>query len=192
MTLKTDWKASRRTAVMTIIIIVLAAGLAYALLQSRATVTGNTISTANPDLLVSADGINYSHSMPGFSFNGLVPGGYPAPAGGYYPVFLKNSGNTRLDLSLALDDAPSNPNSADLSKLSFDLTDASGQTAKQDFVLQSLTSGGQPIEGYLDPGDTREYKLQAVAAADAEPGKTISSIDLAFVGTAHDPNDPNR
>ncbi len=192
MYLKTHWKASRRTTVIAAIIVVLVAGLAYALLQSRVTVTGNTISTASPDLLVSADGINYSHSMPGFSFSGLIPGGYPAPSGGYYPVFLKNTGNTGLDLSVVLDGTPTNPGSANLSKFSFNFTDVADPDNKQDFVLQSLIGGGQPIGGYLEPGDSREYRFQVSAAADAEPGKTISNIDLAFVGTVHDSNDPNR
>jgi hypothetical protein len=187
----TRFKVRKHIIGIAAVIIIAAGGLAFALLQSRSVITGNTISTASANLLVSADGTHYSQTIPGFSFDGIIPGGYAAPAGGY-PIYLKNTGTTPLDLSLAVEDAPSNPDSADLNDINFGLTDVSGNTAPRGFILQLLMNGGLPIEGELAPGATRQYKLQALAAHEAALGTTISNIDLAFVGTAHDPNDPSH
>lgn len=181
----------KRTIIMAVIVISLAAGVAFAIMQSRSVITGNTISTASANLLVSSNGVNYGQTMPGFSFENIIPGGWPAPVGGY-SVYLKNTGNTDLDLGLVLDNPPSNPGSADLSKINVGLTDVSGSTAPRGFILESLLNGSQPIEGDLAPGATRHYKLQALAADDATPGTVIGNIDLAFVGTARDPNEPSQ
>lgn len=170
-------------------VMIIAGGVAYAMLQNSGTITGNTISTADASLLVSTDGVDYGQSAPGFSFDGIVPGGYAAPYGGYR-IYLKNAGDTDLDLDLSLDGAPSNPDSADLSKINVGLTDVSGDTPPRGFILDSLIGGSQPIEGELAPGAVRQYRLQALAADDAAPGTTISDIDLVFTGTALDPNAP--
>jgi len=87
---------------------------------------------------------------------------------------------------------PSNPGSADLTKINVALTHASGNTIPRGFILQSLANDGQPIEGELAPGATRHYKIQALAADDAQTGVTIGNIDLAFVGIPRDPNDPSQ
>jgi hypothetical protein len=181
-------KSFKKTALITAILVSLAVCVALALFQTRSVLTGNTISTTSADLLISTDGIHYGHTIPGFNFENIAPGGYPVPADGY-PVYLKNAGNTVLDLALSMDAAPSNPGSADLSKLNVALTDASGSTIPRGFILQSLIGGTQPIEGELTPGSTRQYKLQALAAEDAAQGKTVGNIDLAFVGIARDPNE---
>lgn len=185
-----QFKSFKRAVIIMIILICLAACAAFAMLQGRGVLTGNSISTASANLLLSTDGVNYSQAVPGFSFENIVPGGWPAPAGGY-SVYLKNTGSTDLDLKLSLDDTPSNPGSADLNKINVALTDADGGIAPRGFILQSLLGSGQPVEGDLAPGATRHYKLQALAADDAEPGITVGNINLAFIGVPRDPNESN-
>lgn len=185
------FKSLKRTIIIAVIVISLAAGVAFALLQSRSLLTGNTISTASANLLISTDGINYGQTVAGFNFANIIPGGYPAPADGYL-VYLKNTGSTDLDLKFSVDNPPSNPGSADLAKINVALTDVSGSTAPRGFTLKSLVDGEMPIEGDLAPGAARQYKLQALAADDAAPGITVSNISLVFGGVARDPNDPGR
>lgn len=187
----TGLKFRKRIGLGAALAMIAVGGVAFALLQTRGSVSGNMISTANADLLVSTDGVNYSHAVSGFSFSNLMPGGYPAPANGY-AVYVKNAGNTDLDLSLGLDNAPTNTGSADLTKLNVNLTDASGLTIPGNFVLGTMVSGDQPVSGDLHPGAVRQYKLQAAAADGATPGATVSNINLSFIGTPRDPNDPNQ
>ena len=183
------FKSLRRTSITAVIVISLAAAVAFALLQGRSVLTGNTISTASANLFVSTDGVNYSQAIPGFSFDNVVPGGWPVPADGY-SIYLKNAGTTVLDLKLSLDSMPSNPSSADLSKITIALTEFGSGIPPRGFILGSLMNGGQPIEGELAPDAVRQYKLQALADDDAQTGAVINDIDLTFTGTPRDPNEP--
>ena len=192
MTLTAKLKSPGRTIAVAIVIVALAAGVAFALLQVWGIIMGNSISTANAGLVVSTDGIHYGPAVTGgLSFSNLIPGGYPAPAGGY-TVYLKNSGHTDLDLSFTLSDPPSDTDPDDLNSLNVLLADVSSSASPSSFSLNSLTGGNkQPMEGDLAPGETREYKLQVQATDDAQPEVTINNVNLAFVGTARDPNKPN-
>lgn len=183
------FKSLKRTILMAVIVISVAVGVTFAILQSRGVLTGNTISTASANLLVSTDGVHYGQAIPGFNFENIIPGGYPTPADGY-PVFIKNTGNTPVELKLTLDGALSNPDSANLNKLHISLVDDNGSIAPRDFILQSLVSTATSIEGDLAPGAVRHYKLQVTADDDADAGKTIGNIDLAFIGLVLDPNGP--
>lgn len=184
---KTLWKKGA----IALLIIGLVTGLAYALMQTQADVSGNTISTGTTNLQISTDGTHYSNSIPGFSFTNMLPGGYPAPAGGY-PIYLKNTGSTDLDLSLSIPGTPSNPSDTNLNKLSFVLTEAGSQTGPSNFLIGGLIGGPASLEGELAPGATREYELQATMRLDADQGITVSGINLTFTGTARDVNDPDQ
>ncbi len=191
MTLTKKLKSPKRTIIAAVIIVALAGGAAYALLQVWGVVMGNTISTASAGLVVSADGVHYGPAVNGgLSFSNLIPGGYPAPADGY-TLYLKNNGHTDLDLSFTLNDPPSDTDPDDLGNLNVLLADASGSTPAKSFTLSSLLNGKQSVEGDLQPGATRLYKIQVQASDDAQPDTTISNVNLAFVGTARDPNAPN-
>lgn len=192
MKLAIHLKSPKRTIITAVIVISLAGGVAFAILQSRSVITGNTISTASADLLLSTDGVHYSYSVPGFNFDNLIPAGWPAPVDGY-SIYLKNAGNTTLDLSLSLDGTPPGVTEADLDQINVGLTDASGTIPPRGAVLGSLLHGSQPIgDSELAPGAVRQYKFQALAADDVRQGMVISNIDLAFIGTARDPNDPSQ
>lgn len=184
---RTLWHKS----VLATIVLSLVAGLAYALLQTQGSVLGSTITTGNADLLISADGVHYGKSIPGFNFTNALPGGYATPAGGY-PIYLKNNGSTALAMDLSINGTPSNPNSADLARINFNLIDAGGQATPQTFALETLIDGQKPLEADLAAGASREYKLQAALLPTADQGAAISGIDLVFTGTARDANDPNQ
>jgi hypothetical protein len=187
---RSSFKSVRLKRAVIIAIIVLAvSGIAYAVLQSRSVITGNTISTGSANLLISTDGVNYSHSIAGFNFDNILPSGYAAPAGGH-SIYVKNTGRLPLSLRLAVDGSPSNPDGADLRQFNFALTDVSGATAPRGFILDLLVHGGLPVEGELAASATRHYQLQALAADDAPADVTISGIDLAFIGEARDPHQP--
>lgn len=189
MNLAVNFRSLKRTILISIIVLGLAGGVAFAILQSRQNLlTGNTISTATANLLISNDGVNYSESVPGFDFSNIIPGDLPVPAEGY-PVYLKNSGSVPLALKLSIANTPSNPGAADLAKINIALTAVAGEAASQGFTLESLVNGGMPVPGgNLARGETRQYKIQALTADDIEPGAIISNIDFAFVGLARDSN----
>ena len=191
MNMALRYKALRHTLLLVVLIVSLAAAVAFALLQTQSVITGNTISTADANLVVSTDGITYDRTVPGFSFTGLVPGGYPAPSDGY-SVYLKNAGDTVLDVNLALDNFPVNPKTADLNKLNITLKDVSAGMPPRSLTVQSLSGDGQLIESELAPGAVKQYKLQAGATNDAMRGATVSNINLAFTGTARDPSAPSQ
>jgi hypothetical protein len=186
MNMAINIKSFRRTAAVSLVVAAVVAGAAYAILQSRGELTGNTISTANEHLLISVDGREYMDSLPGFSFDNLIPGGWPEPVSGY-PVMLRNFGSTPLDLRLALDGAPSNPNNADLNQFSFALMD-NGEGTPRLFTLGSLSGDGQSLNDQIGPGESRQYTLQVQAADGAPQGISISDVNLSFVGTPPDPN----
>lgn len=88
-----------RASVMLGMIGVLTTGVTYAALQSSATLTDNTISTATAGLLVDGpdeDG-EFNESEEGFSFTDLVPGGDWSEA---QEFSLQNDGGTNLKLSV--------------------------------------------------------------------------------------------
>jgi hypothetical protein len=184
-------KSVWRTGAVAAVILGLMASLAYALLQSQASVGSSTITTGSANLLISADGVHYGKSIPGFNFMNGLPGGYASPADGY-PIYLENTGNSDLDMDLSITSTPGNPSSADLSKISFDLTPSKGETDPNSFTVQSLIDGQGHMIGDLTPGATREDELQVAMQADAAPGVTIGNIDLAFTGTARDSNAPSQ
>src|SRR4051812_48323881 len=68
----------------------------FAAIQSTGNaLTGNTIQTATANLQISTNAPSgpWTDNVPGFTFNGLVPGGVPLPTtNGGYAVYLKNNG----------------------------------------------------------------------------------------------------
>lgn len=185
------FKALTRACAVVGLVLTIAGGLTFAALQSQQdTLSGNTIKTANANMLLSVDGANYSNSQPGYDFNNLIPGGAAMPLTGY-SVYLKNTGATALGLKLAISSAPSNPNNVDLSKVNLLLTTVGSGSGTQSFSLASLiaaaASGGLDItSGNLASGMSQQYKLQISMASDSltASSATLGNIDLAFNGLA--------
>jgi len=161
----------------------------FAAMQSTGNaLTGNTIQTATASLQISTTGSYYSDSVPGFSFNNLIPGGAAQPAANNYMAYLKNTGTSSLSLSLAVPTTPTVTGTVDLAKVLVLITPPTvggvpGVT--QSFSLASLIAGKVTIENSLLPvGSVASYHMQVNMAADAVSGNgaTISSLDLVFSG----------
>lgn len=172
---------------------VLAVGsVAFALLQSQATLTGNSISTGTANLLISQNDTNYGQTTSGYAFTGIIPGSQPSQTEHF---MLKNVGDASLSLKLSLASPPSNPDDADLDKVHVILTPYSTTTfmpgTPQTFSLQSLLTAGAPgvAVDYPDPlsaGSKEEFNVQMDMDGDAVNGHSasLSGIDLALTGVA--------
>ncbi len=174
-----------KAAVIVLAIFGLSGGISYASLVSQPALTNNTISTATASLQLSTDSINYSASIPGFSFSGIMPGGEAVPSTGY-TVLLKNTGETSLALKLGVASTLVNSGGFDLSKVHVILTPLSG-ISPQNFILQSLLTadknGGAPVVNpvKLLPGSVSAYKLQVSLDADAVNSESASITNLSFL-----------
>ena len=167
-------------------------GVAFALLMTQATLTGNSISTESANMVISQNDSNYGPSTSGYAFAGIIPGSQASQTEHF---LLKNVGNAPLALKMNLTSAPSNPAGADLAKIHVILTPYSTTTfmpaTPQDFTLQSLLDAGP--EGvavdYPNPlaaSSKEEFNVQMSMDADAVSGTSasLSNIDLGFIGTA--------
>jgi len=189
----TKTNAIKLTGLITALVM-LATGVAYAALQSQQVkLTGNTIQTANANLMISSDGTNFSASQPGYSYSGIVPGGLAVPTGGQ-KVYLKNTGNTAVALKFFVNSTPTNPDIVDLSKVNVIITSTSGG-GSQSFTLQALinsqSTGGSALNTPLSlaAGATTSYSISVSMSADAINGSsgTIGSVDFIFTGIATTP-----
>lgn len=180
-----------KAALIVLSIVAVSGSVSYAALVSQqAKLTGNTVKTATANLQVSNDGVNYSDSLAGYSFTGLIPGGQALPVNGYV-VCVKNTGDSALALKFAISSTPLNPDNVDLTKVHVIVTPTSGGSP-QNYVMQSLitpvSSGGLAI---LTPtallvGESATYHIQISMDIDAlsGPSASISNLDFSFSGTA--------
>lgn len=188
------WKLvplTRAIAVLSAVGVITAAVTFSALQTTGNALTGNTIETATPKLLLSTDGAVFGDSVPGFDFKGVIPGGSAQPSsGGGYLVVLKNVGDSDLKLSVGVPTSPKVTGVTDLSKVNLVITpppyngiNYSPQTIK----LSSLLAGqvSIAIEGTLLKNATVSYRLQVSMDSDAVSGAsaTIGGLDIAFSGT---------
>lgn len=77
-------------------------GVTFAALNSQATLTQSTITSANASLLV-WDGDSFESTAPGFTITGLVPGS----GSGEKPFYLRNNGGVALNVSARIPTLPS-------------------------------------------------------------------------------------
>lgn len=172
-------------------LVMLAGGVAYAALQSQQVkLTGNTIQTASANLMISADGINYNSTQPGYNFSGIVPGGPAVPTGGQ-KVYIKNTGNAAVVLKMFVNSTPTNPDSVDFNKVTIVITPIGGgttQTVSLQTLMSSQSTGGitlsTPIS--LAAGSSAGYSVSISMATDAVNGSsaTIGGVDFVFTGIA--------
>jgi type II secretory pathway pseudopilin PulG len=189
-------KPFKRTAVAMLIILIAAAGVAFAFLQSQAKLTGNSIQTQTAGLLISQNDANYSASASGYSFAGIIPGSQPSQTEHF---MLKNTGSAQMALKLGVAGPFTNPSDVDLSKVHVILTPYSTVTSMpgtpQDFTLQSLVDAGPSgaavnYPGSLSAGSKEEFNLQISMDADAvnASGASLANLDLVFTAIANGPN----
>lgn len=169
-----------------------AGGVAFALLQTQASLTGNSISTESANMLISQNDSNYGHTSAGYSFAGIIPGTQDSQTEHF---FLKNAGSAPLALKLSLTSAPTNAAGVDLSKVHVMLIPYSTTTympgTPQDISLQSLvdaSAGGVAVD-YPNPlaANSKEefnVKVSVDDGAVGNDGASLSNIDLGFIGTA--------
>jgi hypothetical protein len=170
-------------------------GLAFALLQSEAKLTGNTVQTDSAGLLISRDNIIYGGSTNGYAFTHVIPGSQPSQA---ERLFLQNTGSAALDIKLRTTSPPSNPDNIDLSKVKVILTPYDMSTnhpgASQSFSLQELldSSTGVPINSpsALSPQGHERFDIQIAMDGDAVNGSgtALSNLDFTFTGVGSSVN----
>lgn len=174
-------------------LLIVAGGVAFALLQSQAKLTGNAIHTASAGLAISQNDTNYGPYTTGYDFSGIIPGSQASQTEHF---LLKNTGSAPLKLKVAAAGTLSNPSNIELNKVSVLLTPYNNTTfmpgTPQSFPLQSLidsdAAGGLSVDypGTLNPGSKEEFNIQISMDADAAAGSsaTLSNIDLEFTGEA--------
>lgn len=184
---------SKPTVSTALAVLIAGGAVAFALLQSQAKLTGNSIQTQTAGLVISQNGTNYGPSAAGYNFSGIIPG---AQLSQTEHIVLKNTGTSPLALRLGIASTPANPSGTDLSKVQVVLTPYSTTTympgTPQSFSLQSLidaeADGGTSVvyPASLPTGSTEEFNIQMGMDAGAMNGSsaTLSNIDLAFTGTA--------
>lgn len=179
----------RAITVLTAVGVITTAVTFSALQTTGNALTGNSIETATPKLQLSTDGTNYSDSVPGFDFKGVIPGGAPQPSSGYQ-VTVKNVGDGDLKLSLGVPSAPSATGVTDLSKVNLIVTPLPVDGFSypvQTIKLANLLAGqvGLTTPNALVKGAATSYRLQVSMDSDAVSGSSasISGLDLVFSGT---------
>lgn len=165
------------------IIVVVMSGFAYAILRTQTThIEGNTITTASANIELSTDGMGYSHTVPGFHFANIVPGGTPLPTAGH-TVYVKNIGSTPLSLSLSSLPALINQDNIDVSKVYVLVTTAHGT---EQFTLHDLVTTPQGVAltlpGGLQAGQVHIIKLQVAVDASVGQGLSLSNVTLSLSG----------
>jgi hypothetical protein len=169
-------------------------GVAFALLQSQAKLTGNSISTESANLVISQNDITYTNAAAGYQFAHIIPGSQPSQAEHF---FLRNIGSAPLALKVNAVAPPDNPNHVDLGKVKvmlspYDMVTHQAAAVPQSFTLQSLvdagTNGGATIDyPALGPNAIEEFDIKVAMDADALSGSAaaqLSNLDLGFMGVA--------
>jgi hypothetical protein len=185
-------RIQKRSAGLIAAVMIIAGGVAFAMLQSQAKLAGNSVQTESAGLLISDTDSNYTDIERGFAFAHIIPG---AQASQTEHFLLKNTGSAALALKLGATSLPVNPGNVDLSKVNIILTPYNENFmpgASQTFTLQSLidgnTGGGLAVSypAKLTAGAKEEFNIQVSMDGDAASGSSasLSNIDLGFTGVA--------
>ncbi len=165
----------------------------FAALQSQqAVLAGNTIDSATAALQLSTTGADYTSSVQGFTFSGLIPGG-PAMPTQYNgkALWFKNNGNATLSVKAMISTAPVITGDVDLSKVFLVINPASGgnsQTVSLAALQSAASTGGVGLNiPVILPGVQVQYSIQVSMAADAFTGNSasIQNLNVVFVGEAY-------
>jgi hypothetical protein len=159
----------------------------FAALQSTGNaLTGNSIETATANLQISNDGTTYVSSVPGFDFDGVIPG--PMPQGNH-AVTLKNVGTTNVGLLLGVPAQPTINGITDLSHVSIVITQSGtgGVTYTPQIIkLSDLLAGNVPLgKIILFKGSSMSFSLQVMIDSGSVPAgaaASISGLDIVFTG----------
>lgn len=190
---------------------VLVGGVTFAALQSRATLTDNTISSASANLLVdgNVDG-QFNEEEPGFAFEGIVPGVTPSEA---HEFALQNNGDAGMKVKAMVvyngengeaedpqtpevqtmtgegeqewdPTMPVLPEGVEASDITFIFTPEGGE-AKEVTWEQLSAWKGKKILDSLGAGETRTMTVQvSIDESVHTSGLDIGSFDIVFTGKA--------
>lgn len=175
---------------------VVVGGVTYAALQSQATLTSNTISSATANLRVDnlGNGIGYTTSDAGFKFTNLIPG---AGYGEAKQFKLHNAGNSNLQVTVYAT-AGSVSGTLDKNKVHVKFTNKSLSTpGSVQYTLAQLEADYNGLPGLVDddfldtstPGEENEFDVQVKLddGAVGGSGATNSGFSLVFTGTPYSP-----
>jgi hypothetical protein len=168
-------------------VMVLVTGVTFAALQSQqAVLKGNSLATAMAELKISKDNSNYATVVDGYTYSNLIPGGSPTPSNGN-PIYLQNTGSVALAAKISVNEALSNPNNVDLSKVHVILLPFGGGTLQnitlKDLVAASAT-GGIALAGgglnHVNAGGNAGFAMQIMLDSDATSGSSANIGNLIF------------
>lgn len=157
----------------------LVTGITFAALQSQATLTGNTISSATAALQVNNtdNGGGFSSTDTGYTFAGIVPGGAGSNTGNFQ---LKNNGTANLSLKVSVSPAAVFTGTVDHTKVHVKIQRGVG--APQDFLLSGLEAAPIAITGgNLNAAATELFNVQVTMDSGAFTGTSTSSTTFSFV-----------
>jgi predicted ribosomally synthesized peptide with SipW-like signal peptide len=179
---------------------VLVTGVTYAALTSSATLTGNTITSANSSLLI-YDGTTFASTANGFDVTGLIPG----QGSDENFVYLKNAGDTDLKVTVSSDTPVAPPagygftgwENLKVTIKDYDPTcvgNATVNTTMQELMAPggvvlpcsgALSEGAQGDNSVLDTEGNYSFTFD-IAPESVTPGGSpgVGDFNLTFNGTA--------
>lgn len=184
---------------------VLVGGVTFAALQSRATLTDNTISSASANLLVDGnkDG-TFSEEEPGFAFKDIVPGVTPSEA---QQFALQNNGDTDLKIRASVvyngtaepeapeamtnnnseqpdPTVPELPEGVEASDIEFTFTPEGGEAVTVTWE-ELVAKRGKKVLATLPAGASQNMTVQVSIKSSASASSIeIGSFDIVFIGKA--------
>lgn len=179
---------------------VLTSGATFAALQSQATLTDNTISSATAALKIDnlENGVGFDTTDEGFAFTGLVPGAEYDES--VKKFSLKNDGDTDLNVSLHKvmselsitgkdgEDGTIDPTKV-MIKVSASTDGEDGDDEEWEYTLAELAEMKTLPDGTLphqDGSDEKTFGIQVKLLAGAVSGGQgqLTNFDLVFTGVA--------
>lgn len=158
------------------VVLALVVGVTYAALQSQATLTDNTISSATADLNVRSTNPNFVDSAPGFDFEGVVPGGPMVPEVGEDFELENDTAEADMKLFVSIDGVPTVTTAPD--------ADGDLDWDKVYLVIERVDTGETNMFSFTELTDGSSNMLTDMLAADTfEAYKAYVKMDTdAIVG----------
>ncbi len=169
------------------VVAALVTSITFAALQSQATLTNNTISSATAGLRVSTDNTAFSDSEPGFTVTGLIPG-----TGSTKTFYLRNNGDIALDVSARVPVLPGPPafgyGFSGFQNLTVSITSPACPPAVVNTTMLLLNAGEVllPCNSLpVGPGTSRTYNIHFDILPDAITGSQagVGVFNLRFTGS---------
>ncbi|HEX7260129.1 MAG TPA: hypothetical protein VF272_04330 [Candidatus Saccharimonadia bacterium] len=172
--------------------VALIVGVTFAQLNTTATLSNNTVSSATADLTL-WDGSAFAQTAPGFTVTNLIPGAGSGPL----PFYFKNGGAVDLIVTAHVPVAPSASGFSGWENLKVTFTDNNGavQATNMGALLAGevalpgnpVTAGAQGNAGVPNTEGNYTATFDITPAAVTGSSATVDSFDIVFTGTAPTP-----